>query len=298
MTKVLNMRTAVVTGARGLGFEVGRGLARDGYNVIFGVRSVDTGNAAADRIRAEHASASISAEKLDLANLKSIAEFGERLGANHQQLDLVVNNAGVIMPLEREVTSDGFEMQFGTNHLGHFALIESLLPLLRQNDSPRVIAVASLAHRRADIDFDDLQWEKSYNKMKAYGRSKLSNMLFIAELQRRSDAAGWGITAAAAHPGFAGTEAISRPTDSAFKRKFESVGAHLVPTPAQAARSILHVATSPDTKPGDFFGPGGPFEVAGKPKPAKRSKKFYDAALAARLWGVSEELTGIKYPTN
>jgi NAD(P)-dependent dehydrogenase (short-subunit alcohol dehydrogenase family) len=275
---------------------VGRGLARAGYRVIFAVRNVDFGAAAGDRIRTEIPTAEVRAEQLDLANLKSIAEFGQRLRAQHVAIDLLVNNAGVIMPLQREVTSDGFEMQFGTNHLGHFALVESLLPLLRSSDAPRVIAVASLAHRRAEIDFDDLQWEKSYHKMKAYGRSKLSNMLFIAELQRRSDAHGWGITAAAAHPGFAATEAITRSTDGPLKQKFQSITGRFVPTAAQAARSILHVATSPETKPGDFYGPGGLGEIAGKPKPAKRSPQFYDAELAGRLWDVSEDLTGVKYP--
>jgi NAD(P)-dependent dehydrogenase (short-subunit alcohol dehydrogenase family) len=294
---VLGMPTAVVTGARGLGYEVGRGLARNGYRVIFGVRSVDAGNAAADRIRSESPSADVVAEKLDLADLKSVSEFGERVCGQYGPIDLVVNNAGVIMPLQREVTADGFEMQFGTNHLGHFALIASLLPALRASDSPRVVAVASLAHKRGDIDFDDLHWERSYKKMKAYARSKLSNMLFIAELQRRSDVAGWGLTTAAAHPGFAGTEAITRSSDSGLKQRYQALGKYFVPTPESAARSILLVATSPHTKPGDFYGPGGVGEIAGKPKPAKRSPKFYDAELAGRLWAVSEDLTGVRYPT-
>ena len=178
----------------------------------------------------------MTAELLDLADLRSVAAFGARLRERHDRLEVLVNNAGVVMTLERQTTADGFELHFGTNHLGHFALASALLPLLRAADAPRVVVVGSLAHRRADIDFDDLQAERSYRRMRAYAQSKLANLLFMTELQRRSDAGGWGVISTGAHPGFARTEAILRPDDSLAKRGFSKVMSPLVPTAESAAR--------------------------------------------------------------
>jgi NAD(P)-dependent dehydrogenase (short-subunit alcohol dehydrogenase family) len=161
------MSTAVVTGARGIGYEVGRGLARAGLRDIFGVRNLELGENAARTIRAEQANADVTCERVDLADLSSVDTFGSRMRARHDALEVLVNNAGVVMPLERETTADGFELHFGTNHLGHFALASALLPLLKGADAPRVVVVGSLAHRRADIDFDDLQAERSYRRIKA-----------------------------------------------------------------------------------------------------------------------------------
>jgi NAD(P)-dependent dehydrogenase (short-subunit alcohol dehydrogenase family) len=291
------MGTAVVTGARGIGYEVGRSLARTGTHVIFGVRNLELGDGAAKTIRAEYEDADVTCELVDLADLKSVAAFGERMRARHDKLDVLVNNAGVVMPLARETTADGFELHFGTNHLGHFALASALLPLLRAADSPRVVVVGSLAHRRADIDFDDLQAERSYRRIKAYGQSKLANLLFMRELQRRSDAGGWGLTSIGAHPGFARTEAILRPDDGLAKRGFTKLMSGLVPTAESAARPIVHAATATSTEvtPAGYYGPSGPGEMGGRVGPAKLAARAQDPALAARVWDVSEALTEVRF---
>jgi len=289
------MGTAVVTGARGIGYEVGRSLARAGQRVIFGVRDLERGDRAANTIRAECEDADVRSELLDLADLKSVADFGERMRARYDRLDVLVNNAGVVMPLARETTADGFELHFGTNHLGHFALASALLPLLRAAAAPRVVMVASLAHRRADIDFDDLQAEHSYRRMKAYKQSKLANLLFMSELQRRSDAGGWGLISTGAHPGFARTEALLRPDDSLAKRGFSKVMSGLIPTAESAARPIVHAATSTEVTPAGYYGPSGPGEIGGRVGPAKLAARAQDPALAARLWDVSEALTAVRF---
>jgi NAD(P)-dependent dehydrogenase (short-subunit alcohol dehydrogenase family) len=289
------MDTAVVTGARGIGYEVGRSLARAGRRVIFGVRNLELGDRAAKTIRAEYDDADVTCELVDLADLTSVAAFGERMRARHDRLDVLVNNAGVVMPLARETTADGFELHFGTNHLGHFALAAALLPLLRAADAPRVVVVGSLAHRRADIDFDDLQAERSYRRIKAYGQSKLANLLFMTELQRRSDAGGWGLTSLGAHPGFARTEAILRPDDSLVKRGFTKLMSGLVPTAESAARPIVYAATATAVTPAGYYGPSGPGEIGGRVGPAKLAGRAQDPALAARVWDVSEALTGIRF---
>jgi NAD(P)-dependent dehydrogenase (short-subunit alcohol dehydrogenase family) len=292
------MTTAVVTGARGIGYEVGRGLARAGLRVIFGVRDLELGENAAKTIRAEHPDADVTCERVDLADLNSVEAFGSRMRARHDTLEVLVNNAGVVMPLERETTADGFELHFGTNHLGHFALASALLPLLKAADAPRVVVVGSLAHRRADIDFDDLQAERSYRRIKAYGQSKLANLLFMTELQRRSDAGGWGLTSTGAHPGFARTEALSRPDDSLAKRGFTKVMAGLVPTAERAARPIVYAATSTDVTPAGYYGPSGPGEIAGCVGPAKLATRAQDPALATRMWDVSEALAAVSFATS
>ena len=292
------MGTAVVTGARGMGYEVGRGLARTGLQVIFGVRNPELGDRATTAIRAEHKAADVTYEIVDLADLGSVAEFGDRMRARHGCLDVLVNNAGVVMPPRRETTADGFELHFGTNHLGHFALASALLPLLKASDAPRVVVVGSLAHRRADIDFDDLQSERSYRRVRAYGQSKLANLLFMTELQRRSDAGGWGLTSTGAHPGFARTEAILRPDDSLAKRGFTKAMSRLIPTAESAARPIVYAATSPHVTPAGYYGPSGPGEIGGRVGPAKLAARAQDPALAARLWEVSEALTAVRFATD
>jgi NAD(P)-dependent dehydrogenase (short-subunit alcohol dehydrogenase family) len=289
--------TAVVTGARGIGYEVGRGLARDGLRVIFGVRNLERGDEAAATIRAEFEGADVSCERVDLADLNSVAAFGQNIGARHDRIEILVNNAGVVMPLQRETTADGFELHMGTNHLGHFALTSALLPLLHAADSPRVVVVGSLAHRRAEIDFDDLQAERSYRRIRAYGQSKLATLLFMTELQRRSDESGWGLTSTGAHPGFARTEAISRPDDSRVKLLFGKAVSGLVPTAQSAARPIIFAATSNEVTPAGYYGPSGPGEISGRAGPAKLAKRAQDPALAARMWEVSEELTGVSFAT-
>ena len=292
------MGTAVVTGARGVGYEVGRGLAGAGMRVVFGVRRAETGDRAVHSIRAGQPDADVSWELLDLADLGSVAAFGDRMRDRHDRVDILVNNAGVVMPLERETTVDGFELHFGTNHLGHFALASEMLPLLRASGGARVVVVGSLAHRRADIDFDDLQAERTYRRVRAYGQSKLANLLFMSELQRRSDAGGWGVTSVGGHPGFARTDAILRPDDSLAKRGFTKLMSGLIPTPERAARPIVHAATAPDVAPASYFGPSGPGEIGGPVGPAKLADRAQDPVLAARLWDVSEQLTGARFDSD
>jgi NAD(P)-dependent dehydrogenase (short-subunit alcohol dehydrogenase family) len=258
------MDTAVVTGARGIGYEVGRSLARAGVRVIFGVRNLELGDEAAISIRAEYEDADVTCELVDLADLKSVTAFGERMRARYDRLD-------------------------------HFALASALLPLLRAADAPRVVVVGSLAHRRADIDFDDLQAERSYRRMKAYAQSKLATLLFMTELQRRSDAGDWGLTSLGAHPGFARTEAIMRPDDSLAKRGLSKVLSGLVPTAESAARPIVHAATSTAVAGAGYYGPSGPGEIAGRAGPAKLAARAQDPALAARVWDVSEALTAVRF---
>jgi len=289
------LATAVVTGARGIGYEVGRGLSRAGMRVIFGVRNPDLGDRATTAIRDENQDADVTAERVDLADLSSVAAFGERMRGRHDRLDVLVNNAGVVMPPRRETTSDGFELHFGTNHLGHFALTSELMPLLKAANAPRVVVVGSLAHRWADIDFDDLQSERRYRRMRAYGQSKLANLLFMTELQRRSDVGGWGLMSAGAHPGFARTEAILRPDDSQVKRAFTKAMSGFIPTSESAARPIVYAAMSPDVTPAGYYGPSGPGEIGGHVGPAKLAARAQDPALAAGLWDVSEELTTVGF---
>jgi NAD(P)-dependent dehydrogenase (short-subunit alcohol dehydrogenase family) len=199
------------------------------------------------------------------------------------------------MPLKRETTSDGFELHLGTNHLGHFALTSALLPMLQAAEAPRVVVVGSLAHRRADIDFDDLQSERRYRRIRAYGQSKLANLLFMSELQRRSDRGGWGLTVAGAHPGFARTEAILRPEDGLVKRGFTKAMSGLIPTAERAARPIVHAATSPHVTPAGYYGPSGPGEIGGRVGPARLAARAQDPTVAARLWDVSETLTAVTF---
>ncbi len=291
------MDTAVVTGARGLGYEVGRGLARAGWRVVFGVRNLEIGEQAAHTIRTENKDADVTYELLDLADLKSVAAFGVRMQDSYDTLDVLVNNAGVVMPRQRQTTADGFELHFGTNHLGHFALASALMPLLRAADAPRLVVVGSLAHRMASIDFDDLQADRSYRKFKAYGQSKLANLLFMTELQRRSDALGWGLTAVGAHPGFARTGAGMEPGDSLENHRWAKAVSGLIPTAESAARPAVYAATAADVTPAGYYGPSGFGEIKGGAGPAKLAARAQDPVVAARLWDVSEALTAVSFAT-
>jgi len=203
-------RSAVVTGATGgLGYETALALAKAGAEVILTGRDDRKGQSAIEEIRREVSGARVNYERLDLANLVSIADFSQRMHSR-QSLDLLINNAGVMALPRRQTTADGFEMQFGTNHLGHFALTARLMPMLRRASAPRVVSVSSLAHRTGFIDFNDLQGARLYSAWKAYGQSKLACLMFAIELQRRSDAAGWKLISNAAHPGFARTNLFAR----------------------------------------------------------------------------------------
>ena len=237
-------------------------------------------------------------ELLDLADLRSVRAFAERLISNGQPVSLLINNAGLAAPPKRLVTKDGFELQFGTNFLGHFALTARLLPAMEKSISPRVVTVASLVEKRAKIDFSDLMSRRQYSPARSYEQSKLANLLFARELQRRSDAHQWGITSVAAHPGIAVTELTkSRPDQPAlrFNRLFELISPLIGQSAADGALPILFAATSPEAAPGGYYGPQGFADLKGPPGVARSGKVSKNLEVAAQLWRVAEELTGLHF---
>jgi NAD(P)-dependent dehydrogenase (short-subunit alcohol dehydrogenase family) len=288
-------KTAIVTGATGgLGYETALALARAGADVILTGRDGRKGQSAIEKIGREVLGAKIAFESLDLANLTAVAAFAERMHAR-PSFDLLINNAGVMALPRRQVTADGFEMQLGTNHLGHFALTARLLPLLRLASAPRVVSVSSLAHRTGSIDFGDLQGERHYSPWKAYGQSKLACLMFALELQRRSDAAGWKVTSIAAHPGFARTNLFSSGPGGLLSMATDVAAPFFGHSAADGARPILFAATGPEAKPGSYYGPGGFGELRGSPARALIMPQARDMAATARLWEVSAKLTGTSF---
>ena len=290
-------RSALVTGTGGLGYETALALARAGGEVILAGRSPDKGATSVAAIKAAAPGADIRFEALDLAILASVAALCGRLGAQRKSLDVLINNAGVMAPPRRQVTADGFELQFGTNYLGHFALTAGLLPLLRAGAGPRVVNLSSVAHRQGRIQFGDLQFERRYVPWGAYAQSKLAMLMFALELQRRSDAAGWGLMSNAAHPGFARTELIANGPGAAGPIGAVSrlMGGLVGQSAAAGALPTLMAATAPNAKGGAYYGPTGLFEIVGPPGPAAISALARDPMAAARLWGVSETLTGVRF---
>jgi NAD(P)-dependent dehydrogenase (short-subunit alcohol dehydrogenase family) len=294
----LKGRTAVITGATGgLGYETALALAGAGAEVVLTGRNDVKGRNAIQRIRGEFPNTKVSYETLDLASLASVAEFAKRFAAAHASLDLLVNNAGVMALPKRQATADGFEMQFGTNYLGHYALTAQLLPLLRRGNQPRVVNLSSLTHRRGAIDFDDLQGLRSYAPGKAYSQSKLAMLMFALELQRRSDAGGWGLMSNAAHPGYARTDLIANgPGAGGLLGLLNGfLQPALSQSAAEGALPTLFAATSPDAKGAGYYGPNGFYELKGPPVPAKIMPQAKDAAATARLWDVSAALTGVSF---
>ena len=288
-------RTAVITGATvALGYEMALALAKAGSEVILTGRDDQKGQSAIEKISREVIGAKAAYERLDLASLASIADFAQRMQAR-QSLDLLINNAGVMALPRRQTTADGFEMQFGTNHLGHFALTARLMPLLRRASGPRVVSVSSLAHRTGLIDFGDLQGERLYSPWKAYGQSKLACLIFALELQRRSDAAGWNVISDAAHPGFSRTNLFASGPGGLVSLASGFAAPLFGQSAADGARPILFAATSPEAKPSGYYGPGGFSELRGAPARALIMPQARDAAAAARLWDVSEKLTGTSF---
>lgn len=290
-------RTAVVTGTGGLGFQDALALARAGASVIIAGRSQAKGMAAVNQIHQSVPGADVRFEVLDLASLASIETFGKRLRGLRGTLDLLINNAGVMTPPKRQVTSNGFELQLGTNYLGHFALTAHLLPLLRGGNQPRVVTLSSIAARAGAIRFDDLQSEHGYKPMAAYSQSKLACLMFAFELQRRSDAAGWGIQSMASHPGISRTDLLPNGAGA-----WSSVGIarrllwFLFQPAAQGALPTLFAATSPHAQGGAYYGPDRFSEGRGYPAAARIPPQAQDAGNAARLWTESERLTGVFYP--
>jgi NAD(P)-dependent dehydrogenase (short-subunit alcohol dehydrogenase family) len=288
-------RTAIVTGANsGLGLIVARELAGAGAHVI--IASRDTGKAATalGLIRAAHPAANVEVGQLDLANLGSVRAFAQHFLAGHDRLDLLVNNAG-IMAAPRSRTADGFELQFGTNHLGHFALTGLLMPAFNQRVGTRVVTVSSNNHKAGQMRLDDLQGEQHYSRWGAYAQSKLANLLFMLELDRRLKAAGLPMISVAAHPGYSATNLqLSGPPLQ--ERIFLRIANRLIAQSAEiGALPILFAATYPDLAGGSYVGPDGPGEMRGYPTLVQPSDRAKDAELADRLWQISERLTGVRY---
>jgi len=289
-------RAAVVTGTGGLGLQDAIALARAGGDVIIAGRNAGKGAEAVETVRAAVPGATIRFETVDLADLRSIADFGRRLRAQRSSLELLINNAAVMTPPTRQQTVDGFELQLGTNYLGHFALTAALLPLLRAGKDARVISLSSVAARAGVIDFDNLQSQQRYSSMDAYGQSKLACLLFAFELQRRSEQHGWGITSIAAHPGISRTDLLhNAPGRRSAAGIARSVLWFLFQPAAQGALPTLFAATSPDAVPGQYYGPHAFGEVRGHPALAKIPPRATDTAAAAKLWTTSEQLTGVTF---
>src|SRR5262245_1076560 len=287
-------RLAVVTGANtGLGFETAQVLAARGASVVLAVRDTEKGERAAARIAVTAPGANVTVQPLDLASLESVRAAAGELRAQHPAIDLLINNAGVMFP-PKQTTGDGFELQFGTNHLGHFALTGLLLEQMLPVPGSRVVTVSSTAHRlRARINFGDLQGERSYGRVAAYSQSKLANLMFTYELHRRlsSAAAAAATIAVAAHPGLASTE-LTRNSSAA-----SAAPARLISqTAAMGALPILRAATDPGVLGGQYYGPGRLLGTRGYPELAHSSGQSRDTAIQRRLWAVSEELTGVTFP--
>jgi NAD(P)-dependent dehydrogenase (short-subunit alcohol dehydrogenase family) len=292
-------RLAVVTGANsGIGREAARRLAVAGAEVVLAVRSRDKGLAAAR----EMSGGPVTVEELDLADLGSVRAFAARLLASGRPLDLLINNAGVMAVPDRRTTADSFELQFGTNYLGHFALTAQLLPLLVAARAPRVVSLSSGTHWAGRINLADLQSVTRYSANRAYAQSKLAMLLFASELQRRSDAAGWGLLSNAAHPGATRTNLQTTGPNMGTGRTRESLLNRLtmyVPGMWQdvdrGALPTLYAATASDAGPDGYYGPTGWLGTAGEAGPARRSKRARDAAVAAQLWDASVALTGVTW---
>ncbi len=289
-------RTAVVTGANsGLGLATARELARAGAAVTLGCRSEEKARGAMQSIRDVVPSADLSIAAVDLADLSSVQAFADGYVAAGVPLDLLINNAG-IMAAPRRLTRDGFESQFGTNHLGHFALTGRLLPALLKATAPRVVTVSSFLHRRGTMNFDDLQGERGYDRWGAYGQSKLANLMFCFELQRRAVAAGSALLSLAAHPGYAATNLQFAASDRLYEKALGWFGNRVIAQSADmGALPTLYAATAADLPGGTFIGPGGRREQRGYPIVVTAAGKAYDEDDWRRLWEVSEQLTHVHY---
>jgi NAD(P)-dependent dehydrogenase (short-subunit alcohol dehydrogenase family) len=286
----LNGAVALITGANsGIGFENARALATAGAAVVLACRNESAGAAAAARIEAMHPGSRPAVYGLDLTSLDSVRAFAARFKNDHGRLDLLINNAGVMVPpLTR--TREGFELQMGVNHLGHFLLTALLFPLVRQTPRSRIVTVASQAHRMGKIDFDDLNWEhRQYRRGAAYGASKLANLLFAFELHRRLQAAGCAVLSVASHPGWTATSLMRHVNPIAV------IGRVMAMKPAQGALPTLYAATDPSVQSGDYIGPGGLFEMWGFPARTAGSDAANDRETATRLWAVSQALTNTTF---
>ena len=283
-------RVAIVTGSSsGIGFETARVLAGKNATIIIAVRNLGKGNNAADKIKAQYKNAVVHIMELDLANLNSVKTFADNFIKNYSRLDLLINNAGVMIPPYSK-TVDGFELQFGTNYLGHFALTSLFFDLIKNTTNSRIVNVSSTAHRSGNLDFNDLNWEnRKYKAWRAYGDSKISNLYFTYELQERLDNEKIKVIVAASHPGWTATD-LQR-----HSGLLESLNGLLAQKIEIGALPTLYAATAADVTGGDYFGPSGWQEWRGYPKKVESNALSHDKNIASKLWDVSEKLTGIKF---
>ena len=295
-------RLAVVTGANsGTGREAAERLAAAGARVVLAVRTVAKGDAARDEILAAHPDADVVVRRVDLADLASVREFTDGLLADGVPVDMLLNNAGVMAPPTRHTTSDGFELQFGSNFLGPFALTMRLLPLVLAAPAPRVATMSSIAARSGRIRFDDLQWEQRYRAWGAYGQSKLADLMFARHLAAIADRRGWALRSVGAHPGYTRTNLQNAgPNMGRTRRSLMSWGSTALPLPVQlpqqGAEPLLFAATDPAAENGGYYGPTGLLELSGPMGAARVPSRARDTAAAERLWSVAEELTGVALP--
>jgi len=291
-------RAVITGGSDGIGLHIATRIAAAGVEVVLPVRNIRKGEAAIERIHTVAPTAIVSLRTMDLSSLESVASLGETLRREGIPIHLLINNAGVMTPPERQTTVDGFESQFGTNHLGHFALVAALLPLLRAGNA-RVTSQLSVSANQGAINWDDLNWERSYNGMRAYSQSKIAFGMLGLELDRRSKAHGWGISSNLSHPGIAPTSLLAarpelgRAADTQGVRMIRWLSAHglLVGTPETAAQPALYAATSPNAQAGRFYGPKGPGHMGGAPAEQPLFSRLRSEDDARRIWTISEELT-------
>ena len=282
-------RVAIVTGANsGIGWDTARVLAQKGARVIMACRNMEKANHAANKIRLLDPAGEVVVMQLDLGDLDSVRAFASAFREQYTQLDLLINNAGVMMPPYGK-TVQGFEQQFGINHLGHFALTGLLLNLLTTTSGARIVTVSSGSHNFGIINFDDLNWERGYPAQRAYGQSKLANLLFTYELQSKLAAAGQDTLAVAAHPGWTATNLQQHSSI------IERLNPLFVQTTAMGALPTLYAAVAPDVRGGGYFGPDGFMEMRGYPTKVRSNKRSHDEVVAQRLWQVSEDLTQVHY---
>jgi NAD(P)-dependent dehydrogenase (short-subunit alcohol dehydrogenase family) len=292
-------KTVLITGANsGIGYQAAVELARHGAQVLMGCRSAAKGEAAKEKLLAAVSGAQVQVASLDMASLSSIRAFADSFLAGGWQLDVLINNAGVMALPKRELTEDGFERQFGTNHLGHFALTGLLMPALLKSPAPRVVTVSSLAHRGGKMEFDNLQGEKKYVPWDAYNASKLANLLFALELERKAEAAGSKLVSIPVHPGVSMTNIFENGTGKNDPKAIvvRLLAPVLFQSDEAGALPTLYGATSPDAKGGEYIGPDGFKGFKGAPTVEQPKPQALEKDVAAKLWTVSEELTGVVYP--
>jgi NAD(P)-dependent dehydrogenase (short-subunit alcohol dehydrogenase family) len=292
----LDSKKVIITGASsGIGFETAKVLASKDAEVILAVRNAEKGERAANAIKASYPDARVAVMTLDLADLSSVEKFVGQFVDKNNRLDILINNAGVMIPPYKK-TRDDFELQFGTNHLGHFAFTGRLLPLILATPHSRIVTVSSIATRKGIIDFDNLNGSRGYDPMTFYRQSKLANLMFAIELQHRLERAGWDTISIACHPGVSATNLVSRGSGKDAGRLIKFLMKIFVQSAEKGALPALFAATNPDLRGGEYIGPDGKGNRRGNPFMTDEVQRLFDQETATRLWLVSEKLTGVKFP--